>query len=81
MRKIYQNMNQYGTTTCGIIIDYDKQEFAFYPCQHTDVCYGKKTTKKRVYELLNECRASGFKERSISYAGKEFYGSGKESEE
>lgn len=60
MVKTYQNMNQYGTTTCGIIIDYTNRKYTYYPGQRIEVCHGKKVSKKRIAELLEECIESGF---------------------
>lgn len=81
MVKKYQNMNSSGTTTCGIIIDYENKSFQYYPVQSMDVCHGKKVSKKRIKEFVNECIEGGFTELPVEWGGKTFYGTGREPED
>ena len=46
MKKVYQNVNSYGTTTMGIIIDDKNKTYIYYPTQSAYVCNGKKSNKK-----------------------------------
>lgn len=60
MKKVYQNVNSYGTTTMGIIIDDKNKTYIYYPTQSAYVCNGKKVTKKRILELVELCIAKGY---------------------
>lgn len=81
MVKKFQNMNRFGTTTCGIIIDYENKNFQYYPVQAMDVCSGKRVSKKKIKELLNECIDEGFTELPINWGDKTFYGTGRNPED
>ena len=69
MKKKFQNMNQYGTTTCGLIIDYENKKAEFFPQQSIEVASGKKVSKKKIFELIDECKANGFEVETVTFNG------------
>lgn len=67
MKKKFQNMNQYGTTTCGVIIDDENKKVEFFPQQSIEVASGKKVSKKKIFEMIDECRANGYEVKTVTF--------------
>ena len=61
MVKKYQNMNKFGVTTCGIIIDDKNKTYTYYPRQNMPTCCGKKVSVNKINELLLSVINKGYK--------------------